>query len=208
VKHLLRRWWAARQPRERSLAIAVAGLAIAALVETAVLGPQRDVSTRLARESDQAQQRLQQLQALAARQAGAGEEQVRHRRAALQERRARALRVIEQAQVDLIPPQEMSGQLEAILARHTRLRVVGLNSTGPKPVVDGGSGAAPGLFQHGLELQIEGPYLDLLAYLEALERAPHRIYWRELELRTGVDGTPVTRLVFFTLSREATWLRL
>ena len=65
-----------------------------------------------------------------------------------------------------------------------------------------------GIFQHGLEVQIEGPYLDLLGYLDALERAPYRLYWRELEIKVGTTGMPVTRLVFFTLSRESAWLRL
>jgi MSHA biogenesis protein MshJ len=84
---------------------------------------------------------------------------------------------------------------------------MGMNSSSPKPLVENAAGNAA-IFQHGLEVQIEGPYLDLLGYLDALERAPYRLYWRELEIKVGTTGMPVTRLVFFTLSRESAWLRL
>jgi MSHA biogenesis protein MshJ len=211
VKARLRRWWAQRAPRERWLAIAVAVIAVAAGIESSLLAPRRVESTRLARELELNRARLQQMQALAAQQASAGESEVRQKRATLQERRANAVRTIVEANVDLIAPQEMTRQLEAILVRHPTLRFIGMNSSGPKPLVENASGtksAAAGVYQHGLEVQIEGPYLDLLGYLDALERAPYRLYWRELDLRVGTTGVPVTRLVFFTLSKEAAWLRL
>jgi MSHA biogenesis protein MshJ len=210
VKRLLQRWWAQRTQRERWLVGAVAACAAIAALDVVLLAPQRAESARLARELDLARKRLQQMQSVAAQQASEGEHELRQRRAALQERRARALEVVSTAQIDLIAPQDMSRQLEAILVRHPTLHIVGVTSSGPKALVESAAGATPGvgLFQHGLEVQIEGPYLDLLDYLDALERAPHRIYWRELELRVGATGVPVTRLVFFTLSRESAWLRL
>lgn len=209
MKPQLSGWWLRRAPRERWLVRAVLALLGAALLETVVLGPQRAATAGATREFEAARKHLQQMQELAAQQAGGSENRLRQRRAALQERRTRALQAIDAAQVDLIAPPEMTRQLEAILVRHPALRFVAMNSTGPKPLVEQSrEGASGGVFQHGLEVQIEGPYLELLGYLEALERAPYRIYWRELDLRVGAAGLPVTRLVFFTLSRESTWLRL
>jgi MSHA biogenesis protein MshJ len=204
------RWWEARSPRERWLAIAVAAVAAAAAADSLLLAPQRAEVARLARASEAAQLRLSKLQQAAERQASAGDEALRARRAALAARRARAQQALVQAQVDPIAPHDMGRQLRAILAQHARLRIVGMTSTGAKPLVDAGDGkAAPaGLFQHGLEVSIEGPYLDLLAYLQALQRTPYRLYWRELDLRVGASGVPVTRLAFFTLSKEPAWLRL
>jgi MSHA biogenesis protein MshJ len=205
----LQRWWAQRAPRERVLAIVVALCGLVAAIDVLLLEPQRAESKKLARAVDAAQSHLQQMQVLAAQQASAGESELRQRRIDLDQRRARAMHVIGEAQIDLIAPQEMTKQLEAILVRHPTLRIMGMNSSSPKPLVEqaGASGSA-GIFQHGLEVRIEGPYLDLLGYLEALERAPYRIYWRELEVKVGTTGLPVTRLVFFTLSRESAWLRL
>lgn len=205
----LKRWWAQRAPRERVLSIVVGLCAIVAAVDVGVLAPQRAESKKLMREVDAAQNHLQQMQVLAAQQASTGESELRQRRIDLEQRRARAMQVIGEAQVDLIAPQEMTKQLQAILVRHPTLRIMGMNSSSPKPLVEqAGASAGGGIFQHGLEVQIEGPYLDLLGYLEALERAPYRLYWRELEIKVGTTGLPVTRLAFFTLSRESAWLRL
>jgi MSHA biogenesis protein MshJ len=208
MKRQLQRWWAQRSARERVLAVVVAVCAVIGAFDVALLGPLRTESKKLAREAEAATTRLQQMQALATQQASAGESELRQRRIGLEQRRARAMQVIGDAHVDLIAPQEMTRQLEAILVRHPALRVLGMNSMTPKPLVENGSGRTAGIYQHGLEVQIEGPYLELLGYLDALERAPYRIYWRELEMKVGAAGVPMTRLVFFTLSRESAWLRL
>jgi MSHA biogenesis protein MshJ len=204
------RWWKQRSARERGLAVAVLLIALGATVEVGLLAPVRAESERLSRNLVQSRTRLQQLVALAAQQASASETELGRRRAALEERRARAVRAIVDANVDLIAPTEMTRQLEAILVRHPTLRVVAMNASGPKPLVDnaGHTKAAAGVYQHGLEVQLEGPYLDLLGYLEALERAPYRLYWRELDMHVSPTGLPVTRLVFFTLSKDPEWLRL
>jgi MSHA biogenesis protein MshJ len=208
MKRLLQRWWAQRSARERVLAVVVAVCAVIGAFDVLMLGPLRTESKKLAREAEAATTRLQQMQALATQQASAGESELRQRRISLEQRRARAMQVIGDAHVDLITPQEMTRQLEAILVRHPALRVLGMSSMSPKPLVENGSGRTAGIYQHGLEVQIEGPYLELLGYLDALERAPYRIYWRELEMKVGAGGVPMTRLVFFTLSRETAWLRL
>jgi MSHA biogenesis protein MshJ len=78
----------------------------------------------------------------------------------------------------------------------------------PAAATAASANSAAGLYQHGLELRVEGRYLDVLGWLDALEKTPYRIYWRELDLQVGAEGRPVTRIAFFTLSREATWLRL
>jgi len=210
VKRLLLRWWAQRAPRERWLVIVVSVCAAGAALDLGVLAPQRAESKKISREADTARNRLQQMQTLAAQQANDGENDLRQRRLQLEQRRARAMQVISDAHVDLIAPQEMTRQLEAILVRHPALRVLAMNSSSPQPLVakGGGSAAGAGIYQHGIEVQIEGPYLELLGYLDALERAPYRLYWRELEMKVGATGVPVTRLVFFTLSRESAWLRL
>lgn len=208
MKPQLARWWQARNRRERVLVYVTGVVLSLALVELAVLAPQRAEQKRLHAALAGAQAQIQRLGA-AAENAHAAEA-LRARRAQLAQRRARAADALQAAQRDLVSPSEMSRQLAALLARFPALRVVGMKATGPKPLAQEDGAPAPGvaLYQHGLELVVEGRYHDLLAYLDALERAPHRIYWRELELNVGAQGVPVTRLVMFTLSKEAVWLRL
>lgn len=228
----LRRWIARRALRETVLACVALLVAAGSLVDTYVYAPQRAQAAVLRKEVEQARRGLQKLQLLALEQTQQSDARASARASALMARRARAEGVIRNAQADLIAPQDMARQLGSILARHPELRIVSMNTQPPTPVGELAAAAsatstatlpassvttaAPaaavpstdGLYQHGLELRVEGRYLDVLNWLQALERAPHRIYWREFDLQVGPEGLPVTRIVLFTLSRESTWLRL
>ena len=198
-------WWNARNKRERWLA-AVAGFALlAGIVELTALAPQRAERDRLQKEILASRAQLDRLRATAA------ELGARHASTltpeALAERRRAAQSRIDRAQAELLSPQDMGRHLKTILLRHPQLRVVGIQTLPPKAVDAAGSGAGAALYEHGLRVDVEGRYLDLLAYLESLEGAPHRIFWRSLEMKAEAD-VPVTRVELFTLSKEQTWLRL
>jgi len=210
-------WWDRRKPRERLLMVGVAVLAVLMSVDTVVLKPIRiqiaDSRLRLAA----ARTELTKLQQVVEERDRAGSEHLRARQVDLQARLAAAEAGIERAQVDLVAPQEMARQLSAILLRFPQLRVVGMVSEPPLPVDDNADKSkAPAnaearrsmLFEHGLEVTVEGKYLDLIGYLQQLERTPYKIYWRELDLKVNPEGTPVTKIRFFTLSRGPTWLTL
>jgi MSHA biogenesis protein MshJ len=196
----LKAWWVARKRREQWLA-AIAALAfVAAAVELVALTPQRVAKKKLQSEIVAARAHLERLQATAVEIAST-QSAAASGPPALQARRERAQALIERAQAELVAPNEMARQLAAILARHPQLRVVGMQSNAPKRV-EGGA-----FYEHGLRVDVEGRYLDLLAYLDALRQAPHRIFWRSLEMKA--DGpVPVTRIELFTLSKEEVWLRL
>lgn len=201
-------WWGRRRARERALAIGGALVALALLVDTLAFAPQRAQADALRKQLTAARQQASQLRVLAEQHAAQGDAASRGKQAELAQRRTRAEAALADAQTGLMAPRDMLRQLEAMLAAHPRLRVIGIQTQAPQPLAADPGDAAAGLYQHGLELRVEGRYLDLLAWLQALERAPHRVYWRELELKVGTDGVPVTRVAVFTLSREATWLQL
>jgi gas vesicle protein len=201
----LRTWWEARAGRERGLAIGALLVALAAAVEILLFTPQRAQQLQLTRELEAAKARLSRLETSATELASDGDHRLQSRHQALQQRRDSAIAAISAAHVDLIEPPEMGRQLAAILARHPQLQVVSMQSSPAAPLVGGGAG---GIYEHELEVQVAGNYLDLIAYLRALEQAPHRIYWRELDMKVDDRGVPVTRLMLFTLSKDTTWLRL
>lgn len=217
MKLRLERLWAARSPREKLMVVAAALVAAGVAADTVLLAPQRVQRSALDRQLKNGRQQIEQLKSLAEEHSQQGDANLRHRVALIEARRARAEQVIRDAQVDLISPQEMVKQLAAILKRFPELRVRSLQSLPPTPLGEAldekqaGSAAvraASGLFQHGIEVVVEGRYLDVLAYLEALEKAPYRVYWRGLDLKVESSGVPVTRLTMFTLSRESVWLRI
>jgi len=209
----LRAWWNKRPRREKALAILALLAAFGAGLDAALLQPQRVARAVAVKQLQTARVTLARLQKLASQHAEAGDAQIRERLTALSARREHAEQIIREAQVDLIAPNEMQKQLTAILARFPQLRVIGVATQTPtllgEPNAASGAAAlASGLYQHGLELQIEGRYLDQIAWFEALEKTPYRIYWRELDLQAGGRGVAVTRIALFTLSRDATWLRI
>jgi MSHA biogenesis protein MshJ len=211
-------WWDRRKPRERLLVIAVGMLAALLTADTVLLRPVRiqiaDSNKRLAG----ARSELAKLQQSVEEHDRASSEHLRAREADLRARLTAAESDIRRAQIELVAPQDMARQLSAILDRFPELRVVGMVSEPPVPVdesTDGGGRASANpetrrtmLYEHGLELTVEGHYLDLIAYLQQLERTPYRIYWRELDLKVNPQGVPVTKVRFFTLSRGPAWLTL
>jgi MSHA biogenesis protein MshJ len=212
MKAALLAFWRRRSRRER----AVAGIAAAVLfllaIDAMVFASARQQAASLRGQLAAGKRELAQLQTLVERHAQAGDAQLHERFAVLASRRARAEEAIRGAQADLVAPREMPAQLAQILERHPRVRVLAASSVAPVPVsasnAGGADAAVAGLYQHGMEVQVEARYLDLLDWLDALEKSPRRMYWRELELKTSPQGVPVTRIAFFTLSQEAAWLKL
>ncbi len=214
----LTQWWGRRKPRERGLMIAVAAIALLFAFDTLLLKPVRiqivDSKLHLAT----ARSELAKLQQLIEERERAGSEHLRARESDLEVRLSAAESTIHRAQIDLVTPQDMAPQLSAILHKFPELRVVGMVTQPPVPVDENAANNGKGpvnaearrsmLYQHDLELTLEGRYLELIGYLEQLERAPHKIYWRELDLKVNGQGVPVTKIRFFTLSRGPTWLTL
>lgn len=67
---------------------------------------------------------------------------------------------------------------------------------------------AGGLYRHGVELQLEGSYADLLAYLQAMEALPQRMLWGSASLQVDQHPRCVLTLRVHTLSRDPHWLEL
>ena len=63
-----------------------------------------------------------------------------------------------------------------------------------------------GPFVHPVEIVVEGSYLDVLAYLRALESLDWRFYWKVLELDTIEYPTNRVRIELSTLSMEKDWI--
>jgi MSHA biogenesis protein MshJ len=63
-----------------------------------------------------------------------------------------------------------------------------------------------GPFVHPIEIVVEGTYLDVLAYLKALEALDWRFYWRVLELETQQYPKNRVRIELSTLSMDKDWI--
>lgn len=122
----------------------------------------------------------------------------------------------------LIPPQRMVQVIHDVLRSQRGVRLVSLHN---KPVESLVKSAAPatatasadestavpelasaGPFVHPVELVVEGSYLDVLAYLHALEGLEWRFYWKVLDLETTRYPTNRVRIELSTLSMDKDWI--
>jgi MSHA biogenesis protein MshJ len=76
----------------------------------------------------------------------------------------------------------------------------------PEPAAEEASVASAGPYLHPVELVIEGRYLDIVAYLRALEGLPWRFYWRVLQLETKTYPLNRVRIELSTVSLDKEWI--
>ena len=121
-------------------------------------------------------------------------------------------------QQGLVPPNRMVKVLEDMLNRDSHVRLVKLRTLPVAALVEPAGGAADSaaakspklaknlVYKHGIELTVEGSYLDLLEYQARLERLP----WRMFFARTSVNSVDYPKVLMtitlYTLSLEEAWL--
>ena len=147
---------------------------------------------------------------------------------ALTRARIASLKKLLDGQADVggvVAPAEMAKLVRAVLAQHGSVSLVRLQNLpaepfGEKPAAtpNGKPGVAPAqplsvstsltptLYRHGVRVEVEGRYPDLVSYLQSLERLPWRVMWGEVEL--SVEKHPTSRLtiVLHTLSADRAWI--
>jgi MSHA biogenesis protein MshJ len=121
-------------------------------------------------------------------------------------------------QQGLVPPKQMVKVLEDMLSRDAHVRLVRLRTlpvatlvepAGSASAAESAKTAAPAknlVYKHGIELTVEGSYLDLLDYQARLERLPWRMFFARTNVNS-VDYPKVFMMVtLYTLSLEEAWL--
>jgi MSHA biogenesis protein MshJ len=109
----------------------------------------------------------------------------------------------------LIPPERMVQVIHDVLSRQHGVTLVSLHNSPVTTLVPAASDhAAPagGPYVHPVEIVVEGTYLDVLAYLHALESLEWRFYWRLLELESTAYPRNRVRIELSTLSLDKDWI--
>lgn len=196
--------------RERALLFAAAALVLVFVMNALLIKPLRDTQRRLGTDLAQRQGELRTVQAELQRLARARDAdpdaQNRRRAAELRAELAALEAKVAGEQKRFTSPQRMREVLEEMLERDKRLRLVDLKTL---PITDLSASqgqAGRRVFRHGVELTLAGSYLDLHAYLKALEGLSTQLYWGRAEM--SVTGHPVAtlKLTVYTLSFDQAWL--
>lgn len=123
---------------------------------------------------------------------------------------------LKKLQDTLVAPEEMNNFLERLLARHAALRLVSLKTlppesiVAPPPTADGKPAPARrfDIYRHGVELRLEGSYLELLAYIDQLEKADRKILWGPLQLSVVEYPKSQLTVTLYTLGSDKAWLAI
>ena len=125
----------------------------------------------------------------------------------------------------LIPPAQMVQVIHEVLQHQQGLTLVSLRNLPVRSLVpqtpSEPAGSAPssaradlappavvnaGPYLHPVELIVEGRYLDIVAYLHALEGLQWHFYWRVLELETRQYPLNRVRIELSTVSLDKEWI--
>ena len=132
------------------------------------------------------------------------------------------LRSLESA---LVPPDKMAVLLEEMIGARSGLRLLSLKNLPARPFPErkpeetkaGVPGASvgtestvrmptAGLYQHSVEIRLEGSYQDLVVYLERLEKSSLKILWSDVALSAAQYPRLVLSLTVYSLSLDRAWL--
>jgi MSHA biogenesis protein MshJ len=196
--------------RERVLLFAAATLVLLFLANALLLKPLREAQRRYTAEIAQRQTELSTVQAELQRMARGREADPdarnRARLAALRAEETVLNAQLAEEQRRFTTPQRMREVLGEMLERNKRLQLVDLRTL---PITDlsatqGQAGRR--IFRHGVELTVVGSYLDLHAYLRALEELSTQLYWGKLEMNVTAYPSVSLKLTVYTVSFDKAWL--
>ncbi|RTL57854.1 MAG: hypothetical protein EKK46_01775 [Rhodocyclaceae bacterium] len=115
---------------------------------------------------------------------------------------------IRDIQQSFVPAASMPIFLDNLLSGNRTLQVVSLETLPPEGITTGDGKSPPKLFKHGLRITLAGSYQDLVAYLDALEKAPQKVLWGDMVLSVTAYPKVDLTLTLYTLSQDKTWLTL
>lgn len=200
--------------RERGLIFSMVSLILIALINTLFLDPllakQKTLSQQIVLQQNQIKAVQAQLEAIAAVLRSDPNAANRTRLELINKQLEQIEDFLHGKQQNLIPPDKMADLLEEILTRNRQLQLVSLQTL-PVSTVTGKKEEEPAVaeksfFKHGVEITVQGNYLDLLDYVAQLEKLPWQMFWGRARL--GVEEYPAARLTLtlYTLSLEKAWL--
>lgn len=217
--------------RERTLIfLAVAAILIVA-VNTVLINPllarHKNLQQQITQTQEKSSAMEMQIQALVKSWNNDPDLALRARLTHLQGQYEQSGKTLEDIQSGLVPPQRMPVLLQDILRHNQSLHLVSLKTlpvmslgeqeTKPDSKVTGKTekptqvkpGSAENLvYKHGVEITVEGSYLDLLRYLSEIESLPWHMFWGKADLEVDKYPKETLTLRLYTLSMDKAWLAL
>ncbi len=214
--------------RERALIFLAIAIVLIVLVNTMLIDPLLTRHKKLQQEITQTQEKtsamLIQIQTLVKTWNIDPDIALRSRLAQLQEQSDQTGKTLEDIQSGLVSPQRMPTLLEDILRHNRSLHLVALKTLPVKvlgePETTAAGEAAQSaqvqkpttpesvVYKHGVEITLEGSYLDLLHYLTEIEALPWHVFWGKADVDVEKYPKVTLTLRLYTLSLDKAWLAI
>lgn len=196
--------------RERAMMFAAATLLVVYLFYVSLLQPLYATQRRLGAEVAQKETELRTVQSSLQRMLQAQrvdpDEHNRKRIAQLQDEIRVLDASIAEEQRRFTPPQSMRQVLDEMLQREKRLQVLDMKTLPVSDLSAPQGQVGRRVFRHGMEITLAGSYLDLHAYLRALEGLSTQLYWGRAEMSVAEYPVATLKLTVYTLSFDQAWL--
>jgi MSHA biogenesis protein MshJ len=215
----------ALQERERIAVFAGAALVVLALIYLVAIEPDLErrklLSARIADQERQVAAAQVRKQELARTLLQDPDSAVRERIAGQRRQIAEIETQLAGLQRTLVAPDRMATVLQDLVGADQRIQLISLRNlpaaplvgeavqTGDKPADAAAKAATKAgdghVYKHGVEIVVQGSYLDLLAYVARLEKQPWQVYWGKTVMSADYPKVVVS-LTLYTLSLDKSWL--
>ncbi|HET9404361.1 MAG TPA: hypothetical protein VFO57_07260 [Burkholderiales bacterium] len=214
----------ALKPRERVLVLLAAVVGTALVIDALALQPLEARKKRLTQQLAEARQNIKAADTLMQAQSAIADPDAvkRSYRDALRKQLAEIDKNMQGLQRGLVPPERMAKLLEEMLTRSRGLQLVALRTLPAQRFEAPGtaSSARPGdkaakpapgdaertIYQHSVEITLQGTYADLHDYLAQLEKLPSQMFWGRISVNTEQYPRLRVMLTVQTLSLNKAWL--
>jgi MSHA biogenesis protein MshJ len=205
--------------RERWMVTCALFVVVFAVINMLLLSPllarQKLLNNELATDQAQIQTLNQQINLLAQSPVIDPDAQNKHRVAELQSHLQLLETKLTGLQTTLINPDKMPELLRNLLKKNSALKLIELKTLPTKGLLDSTSEDQAQsnkqdlpVFKHGVEITIEGHYLDLLNYVAEVETMPWHVLWSKVTLNAEHYPDNQLKLTVYTLSLDKTWLSI
>jgi len=207
----LTQWFDQRALRERVVLLLCAVAIMVAAVYLLVLEPAAKKRTSASRQIEQMTAEISRLEIteglIKERSQVDPDREWRERHDQLVQQLAEQRQQLHLGIAHLVTPAEMPELLKQMLTQDD-LHLLSLSNLPAELVSSGGqsSDRSPRLYRHGLQLELRGDYLSLLAYLRQLEQLPRFLVWEEVTVSTQEYPAATIRLRVYTLGLSEGWL--
>lgn len=208
ITQRLRAAYKQRSQRERIWIILAALALVLGLWDSLIHLPLQNKTKHAQEQLQQLQQQSAKLQqAITLLQSQTGESSVdKQKRLVALEREVQARQlVLQEASSGLVSPQRMAKVLKQVLAQSRRLQLIQMRTLPPQPwgktTAASASTTLPMVYQHGIELELQGDYFAILEYVQQVETLPG-FYWDALDYEVTAWPVATVRIRLYTLGLQ------